>query len=229
MATLSASTNGRTVNWTISGLSNKFDTRYYQQAGICLTPFSDGAASISNVVDTKNATTYQAAIYSYDYLGEDIISFTSSISGWTSYGFESDTGLFYGAGDYVTLNPGSTNDVIYSPSMSYLYERWTDGDLYVRSTYRSYLYSAAVEGSTTVSDTYTSSSGNYTLYAWAKANNGLYYNAGSYTITVIGDGVVKIDTASGWVNAIPYIDTPSGWVVPEVWIDSPSGWVKTTS
>jgi hypothetical protein len=98
--------------------------------------------------------------------------------------------------------------------------------------YESYLISSgspAVIGPYDIYDAFANAPvGTYTLYAWAKLQvNGLYYNAGSYTITVIGDGVVKIDTASGWVNAIPYIDTPSGWVAPEVWIDTPSGWVKT--
>lgn len=213
MATLSASTNGRTVNWTISNLSNKFDSRYYISAGICLTPFSDGAASISDILDTKAAVEYSPAVYSYSLLYQNAVAFTSSISGYTNYSFNSATGLFSNAGSSISRNPGDSGTTIYLAAGDELVERWTDDDLYIESIYASFLATPAVEGSTTTSDSYGSAAyGTYTIYAWAKANNGLYYNAGSFEITVSDNVIVKIveTTGGNFETYIPYVCNSNG-------------------
>lgn len=235
MAILTASVSGRTVNWQITGLGYPFDTRQYMSAGICMTSFTDGAASISNILDTVYPVTYSSGsspVYGEKYVSTNYYP-AQSINGYSSYNFDSSTGQFsnagilqhYNIGDYGTfyIASGSTlSDCMLSPSSLMI-------DLYT-----SYLISSgspAVIGPYNIGDSFADAPvGKYYIYGWARIQvNGLYYNAGVYEITVLGDGTVKLDTSSGWVNAVPYIDTPSGWVIPEVWIDTPSGWVKASN
>lgn len=239
MATLSASVSGKTVNWQITGLGYPFDTRQYQSAGLCLVPFSDGASSISGVLDTVYPVTYQAA--TPPTYGSRLFDSGSPVqvwvaqSGYTGYTFNSSTGQYSYSGSYITLQPNQSGTLYtISGGGTFLERLVLSGGYATAYWYESYLISPgspAEIGPYDIYDAFENAPvGTYYIYGWAKLQvNNLYYNAGSYQITVQTDGVVKIDLSSGWVNAVPYIDMPYGWVVPEVWIDTPSGWVKAIS
>lgn len=83
--------------------------------------------------------------------------------------------------------------------------------------YESYLISPgspAVTGPYDIYDSFANAPvGTYYIYGWAKLQvNNLYYNAGSYQITVLPDGIViKIGNGSGWDTYIAYIGNGSGW------------------
>jgi hypothetical protein len=195
MATLNANVSGRTVNWEIASLSNPFDTRYYQSAGICLTPFSDGAASISGVVDTVTPVTYVAPTpptYSIQLVDSGVpVQVWVAQSGWTGYTFNSETGIMTPSGSYITLQPNQTGTLYtITDSGTFLEIRDMAGGYATTYWYQSYLLypgSPGVYGSTTINDSYNNADiGTYTIYAWARAANGLYYNAGSCSITVGG-------------------------------------------
>lgn len=235
MASLTASVSNKTVNWQISGLQNPFDTRYYHSAGICLVPFSDGAASISGVVSTINSVTYIAptppTYGSRIFQAGPWVTQWVTQDGYTNYSFNSATGAYSHAGVYTTIPVGGSGTLYWvsGSNNDFLSVTSIRGGQMQTTYYESYLISSGSpgqSGSTTISGSYSNADvGSYTIYGFAKiVSNNLFYNASSANITIAGG--ISIDSPSGWVNATPYIDLPSGWVVPEVWIDLPSGWVK---
>lgn len=218
MATVTASVSGKNVSWQISGLGYPFDTRQYISAGICKTPFADGAASISDVLDTINAVTYypgSSPYYASELYDSDYYP-VSSISGYSSYNFNSSTGQYSNAGTVVNVEAGGTG-VAYVSYGDYMRRYALFPTYLIIDLYHSVLISPGyppVVGPTTIAGSFANAPvGTYYIYGWAKLQvNNLYYNAGSYQITVLPDGIViKIGNGSGWDTYIAYIGNGSGW------------------
>jgi hypothetical protein len=231
MATLSASVSGRTVTWEISDLNYPFDNRQYSEAGITTEIFTDGVSSLNSslIKDTISATIYVPPTYSSRLFEEGVpVTIWVEQTGYTGYSFSQSTGIYSYTGSEVTIQP-SGSGTIYSISGggTFLTKQVISGGLMTTSWYESYISDYGIQGETTIVDSYINADyGSYTIFGWAK-HNGSYYNAGSYSITVLNDSI-KIDISSNFTGSIPYIDTPTGWVIPEVWVDTPTGWVQLT-
>lgn len=129
---------------------------------------------------------------------------------WLISGFQNNFNSTYYIAAGITLTPFDDGEIIIVDIVDTVYAEDDYAYKYIGGSYEN------------------ANVGTYTIYGWAQiVSNGLFYNAGTYEITVLEGGIVKVDLVSGFINAVPYIDTPSGWVAPEVWIDTPSGWVKT--
>lgn len=104
MATLSLSGGIEGFSWGIYGLGNTFNADYYIRAGITRNYFQDGASSISNVVDSKNANS------STNSTGYQWINYSAGT--YTFYGFaQAANGKYYQAGS-ATVTVESDEPVI---------------------------------------------------------------------------------------------------------------------
>jgi hypothetical protein len=234
MATLSASVSGRTVTWSITNLESNFDTNSYLSAGICLNSFSNGASSISGVVDTVTPVTYVAPTpptYSLQLVDSGgPVQLWVAQSGWTGYTFDSEIGVMTPSGSYITLQPNQTGTLYtITGGGTFLTIQDMAGGYVTSYWYESYLLYPGDPGVHGVkyieNENYTNADiGTYTIYGFARAKNGLYYNAGSYSITVLGNGAATIRINNILIKAYPYIRKNGIWMPTQAYIRSGDTW-----